>query len=524
MGEADQAHALDHTVVLMLENRSFDNLLGYLYAPGEIPTFEGIPKEVLWNPIPSYALGAERRTVPVHAAVDMDTPDPDPGEEYPHVNTQLFGSIVPESNRFVAVEDMKGPFNAPTPSSAQPTMDGFVTDYINTFRVEMGRLPRYDEYSQIMGCYTPDQVPVISALARGFATFDHWFCEVPSQTYCNRSFLHAATSSGFVTNGHPAGKFARENGAETVFERLQKAGLRWKVYVDPRQLLPATGLIHGSNLVKFGGDHFSTIFDFYEDARKGDLPEYSFIEPNMFHPHTDMHPPGMGRLRRELHLKSPNAMTGGELLLARVYNAIRNASTSGSNWANTLLLVTFDEHGGTYDHVPPPRAAPPNPAVPPGEQGFRFDVSGVRVPTVAISAWVEPRTVISGEYRHTSVIRTLREKWPIGGPLTQRDANAADMAPLLVRKAPRPPEEWPQVKPRALPPLEKVEEMVEEAFAGHLFSLEKDLVREALWQEATTNAQKVDVDVESLSRKDALRHMKRVRDNLFPGISRGLQS
>ncbi len=241
----------------------------------------------------------------------------------------------------------------------------------------------------------------------------------------------------------------------------------------------------------------------------------------MLHPHTDMHPPGLGRLRRELHLEPPNAMLGGEQLLARVYDAVRTASSSsGSNWANTLLLVTFDEHGGTYDHVPPPRVPPPNPGAPAGEEGFRFDLSGVRVPTIAISAWVDPRTVVSREYRHTSVIRSLRARWPIGGPLTQRDASAADLAPVFARKTARPPEEWPEVAPRSLPVVERIEE----AFAGRLFPLEKDLAGEALWQEALANGRKTDVDLESLTRRDARGHMKRIRDNLFPGISAGRQS
>ena len=95
---------------------------------------------------------------------------------------------------------MQPPFNAPDDPGRAPTMDGFVLDYVNTFRSEMGRLPEYDEYAQIMGCYTPEQVPVISTIAKGFATFDHWFCEVPSQTFTNRSFYHAASASGLVVN------------------------------------------------------------------------------------------------------------------------------------------------------------------------------------------------------------------------------------------------------------------------------------------------------------------------------------
>jgi phospholipase C len=111
----------------------------------------------------------------------------------------------------------------------------------------------------------------------------------------------------------------------------------------------------------------------------------------------------------------------------------------------------FSEHGGTYDHVPPPRVQPPDSAAPAGQMGFRFDRAGLRVPTLAVSAYIEPRTVVNAEYTNTSLIRTLRERWPLGPPLTFRDGNAPDIAPILTRKAPRAPEDWPEVTPRPVP-------------------------------------------------------------------------
>ena len=134
----------------MFENRSFDNLLGRLYQPGEVASFEGVIGKDLSNPIPSYAPGAERGVVPVHVATSMDAPNPDAGEEHPHTNTQLFGTVAPDDNRFLSYEAMQPPFNAPDDPAREPTMDGFVLDYVNTFRSEMGRLPEYDEYAQIM--------------------------------------------------------------------------------------------------------------------------------------------------------------------------------------------------------------------------------------------------------------------------------------------------------------------------------------------------------------------------------------
>jgi phospholipase C len=130
----------------------------------------------------------------------------------------------------------------------------------------------------------------------------------------------------------------------------------------------------------------------------------------------------------------PSSLLGGEALLAKVYNAVRtSASATGSSVYNTLLMINFDEHGGTYDHVPPPPVPPPDPAGPGGQYGFSFDRSGLRVPAIAISPWIAERTVVNDEYRHTSVIRTLRERWSLGAPFTARDAIAPDVAPLLRR-------------------------------------------------------------------------------------------
>jgi phospholipase C len=506
----------DHVVVVMFENRSFDNLLGFLYRPGEVREFEGVGGRALANPVPAEFPDTRPRTIPVHAATNMDTPDPDPGEEYPHINTQLFGTVAPPGNASLPPDDMLSPYNAPASSTPVPTMDGFVTDYYHTFRYEMGRSPSYDELAQIMAAYTPEQLPVVSALARGFACFDHWFCEVPSQTYPNRSFFHAASSSGFVLNG-PPGKFATGNGAETIFERLSKAGRTWKVYVDPEQLLPATGLIHASRLAPFFGTHFSTVFDFYEEARLGRLPDYAFLEPNMLHPHADMHPPGAARLRHDLGLPPPASMAGGEQLLARVYEAVRTSSTStGSNWSNTLMLVTFDEHGGIFDHVPPPPAPPPGDGRPP-EQGFAFDRSGVRIPTLAVSAWIDPQTVVTPVFRSTSVIRTLRERWSLGPPLTNRDAAAPDIAPILTRAEPRPPAEWPRVVAKPLGFGAKVVDFFERPLAR----LERDLVGEAMMHESRVTGRAID-EVRTLrTRGDAHRHGTRIRDQFFPGVAGG---
>jgi phospholipase C len=189
-----------------------------------------------------------------------------------------------------------------------------------------------------------------------------------------------------------------------------------------------------------------------QDAAAGTLPTYSFIEPNLLYGHNDMHP-AFDALFPDTPIDPPSSLLGGEALLAKIYNAVRSSTaSSGSNAWNTLLLITFDEHGGTFDHVAPPPVAPPVPGAPPGQYGFTFNRSGLRVPTIAISPWIPARTVISQEYRNTSVIATLRQRWQLGEPLTGRDAVAAELSPIFTLDSPRDPDLWPEVTPRPVPP------------------------------------------------------------------------
>jgi len=445
-------NALDHVVVVMFENRSFDNLLGRLYQPGEVASFEGVVGKELSNPIPGWAEhGADRKVVGYGISPTMNTPWPDPGEEYPHINTQLFG-VLDEGNRGILQPETT--FNAPEDLDQQPTMEGFLTDYISTFVAEFGRQPTYDEYAQFMTGYTPEQMPVFSGLARGFATFDHWFCEVPSCTFPNRSFFHAATSSGYVVNLTPPESFVAHNAAETLFDRLEGHGLTWKVYCDPPSHYSLTGLIHAPRLRRRFGTHFFSTGQFFEDAERGELPTYAFIEPQIIgHAHNDMHP-AFSMLTPGLNWDPPSSLIGGEDLLARLYNAIRSSSSpTGSNYLNTTLLVTFDEHGGTYDHIAPPPAASPDPAAPAGQFGFTFNRSGVRIPTLAISAWIPERTVVNEEYRATSVLSTLRDRWNLGTPFSGRDATARSLRPIFTLDQPRSQQDWPEVLARPVEPM-----------------------------------------------------------------------
>ncbi len=452
MPAVDRSHALDHIVVVLFENRSLDNVLGHLYGPGDGKNFDGVIGKDLSNPIPGWAEhGAERKVVPYTVATDMDSPNPDSGEEYFHTNTQLF-NILDGHNRFKIGEGAAAPWNAPPPG-AVPTMDGFVTDYISTFTGETGRQPTYEEYAHIMTGCTPEQLPVLNGIARDFGVFDHWFCEVPSQTFMNRSFWTAATSSGLVVNS-PMRKWFTKNDAETLFDRLEACGRTWKVYVMEPMPVSFTGVIHFPRLRDRLATHFVPFAEFETDAAAGTLPDFSLIEPNMLSGHGDYHP-AFGRSFSDtvdLAMDSPSAMLSGEAFLERVYRAYRSATSgTGANVWNTPLLIGWDEPGGTYDHVPPGPVPPPDPSAPPGELGFTFDRSGYRVPAVIVSPWVEPGSVYNEEYRHTSLIATLRKTWGLGEAFTQRDASARTFDHVFSRATPRDPGTWAAITAHPVP-------------------------------------------------------------------------
>jgi len=217
MATSDTFNGLDtfeHVVVLMLENRSFDNLLGFLYKDG-VPAgkqYAGLQDTPIQMPVPSRASDFDQhKTVPPLVAQDYHQPYPDPGEVYPHINTQLYNHIDPD-NLKVDASKMKHPYNIPQPQPKTPNMEGFINDYINTLQaidckdckrcwkcIFFGKCdnckacegyhnPTFEQYGRIMQCYTPEQVPVLATLAKEFAVFDHWNCSVPSQTWCLDTF------------------------------------------------------------------------------------------------------------------------------------------------------------------------------------------------------------------------------------------------------------------------------------------------------------------------------------------------
>lgn len=458
-------HPLDtfeHVVVLMLENRSFDNLLGFLYEDErfKIPegkTFAGLNDPNCYADVPSYAKGHTKndrlKPIPVQNN-DFSQPFPDPGEVYQHVNTQLYNTIIPNSNKGIDQTQMTKPYNLPDHNSLPPEkkrMRGAVKDYINTLqglwyskigskpwwrRIFMWKKkrqygayknPGIDQYGVIMQCFTPKQVPVLSTLACEFAVFDHWFCSVPSQTWCNRAFWHAGTSGGQVVNPTDEAtdqiwhdfKIWREQvwSQPTLFDRMKECGVSHHVYASP--LIALTQLVHGfKHNLKVVSNEFDLIEfsrDINGESDRG-FAKYSFIEPKFFGKHNDQHPSSVGS---GWYVDDGKTREGtvrlGEELIRLVYNIIKDSPHRD----DTLLIITHDEHGGCYDHVYPKKAVPPD-FPKPGQKGFGFDRLGIRVPMVMVSSHIPKNTIVNEHFDHTSFIKTMCEKWKMEG-LQKRD-------------------------------------------------------------------------------------------------------
>lgn len=444
---------IKHVVVLMLENRSFDNLLGWLYADAppydrapDGQHFEGLTCD-LWNPLDNLDADGlpftekvpverngeskKRRGQEIPNPVNFTLPKPDPGEGFKDTNHQLF-------------QKYAVPLQYPPP----PTNMGFVQNYQNAMlygTYSFGDEP--GDPRSIMKCYTPQQTPVLSELARSFAVCDHYHCSVPSQTIPNRGFIHAATSAGHVNNGPDV-----QCNAKTIFNQIQDA-------IDAGRTDLSWG-IFGNNLFssgkdldgQFGKGHFSltrlimtqlhdprfdgnfgTLADFEAKCADGALPSYAFLEPNYGGPgQNDQHP--------------PSDIRTGEQLIADIYDIVKSSPA----FENILLVITYDEHGGCYDHVPPPGAKNPDPLNAPGQDGFLFNRFGVRVPCVVVNPYIKRGLIARPEgyvpFDHTSVIKTVQNCFKLQGHLTERDKTAPDLSCVLTLDAPR-TDDCPAVTP-----------------------------------------------------------------------------
>ena len=284
---------------------------------------------------------------------------------------QLWGEYLPAANAGKSPyplfpEPMQPPFNVP-PATGVPTMDGFAVDYYANFCWEKGRAPTEAEMRAIGGMFTRETAPVINRLAAEFAVFTRWFCEVPSCTFPNRSFYHAGTSLRKIDNESVV-SYAWEQEMPNLFGLLTRRGIDWRVYFDTSQIVPDCAInLAGLRHVGMWRSHSAPRPQFFADAAAGRLPAYAWLEPNMLFPPLDGYHP-------------PTDIRAGEQFLARVFRAVRESP----QWPQTALIVLFDEHGGCYDHVPPPAAPVPDDHS--GEQGFGFDRFGLRVPAFNRSA------------------------------------------------------------------------------------------------------------------------------------------
>ena len=384
-------------VILMLENRSFDHLFGFLKAGN--PQVAGLTGAE-FNQRDPNAPGSPQVMVRRASSFVMTF---DPAHEYYDVQVQLYGPLKGTAPALPPLANL--------PSDPAP-MTGFIASAVQAVDFS-------GDENFVMDCFQPDQLPVLSALAGEFALFNFWHSSLPGPTWPNRFFIHAATSGGLTDSPSSAQivtGFSFENG--TIYERLDAAGKNWCIYHDG---LPQTAGLTGlrGEFIDPLTDHFQDIDDFFDDVGSGGLPDYSFIEPrydtgNNYLAGNSMHP--------------LNDIRHGELLVKQVYEALRNSSY----WADTMLVITFDEHGGFYDHQPPSTTVPPgdaskyaNPNYP-----FLFDHLGVRVPGIVVSAYTAKGTIIGNDpkdpsaiFDHTSVLATVEKLFGLP-PLTKRDAAA----------------------------------------------------------------------------------------------------
>lgn len=483
---------IEHVVVVMFENRSFDNVLGGLYPTlSRQGLFRGLlGKET--NPRDPRNRTAGSVTVfqgPAAESVFI-MPYPDPGELYSDMVQQIFGS-----NASVL------------PSGVLPPMSGFAWNYTQQPPAPSGHgfpavAPRA---ADIMQYYSGTTMPVSSSLARGYAVCDSWFAAAPVQTLSNRVLTHCGTPSKL-----PGTNRSRINNCDytkklvkapfhppvtdtTIFELLDDrypegkapkcsdlhdpdVHLNWKVYYHDAPLSALCRYVyeHWCWDSLFGGNvfHFQELTSseslFEKDIREGRLPKYSFIEPR----YSDFfggtvnsnHPGGAG-----LDMSDPNGaslpppvrVVDGERFLWQIWNILLRYPQT---FAKTLLVVTYDEHGGLFDHVPPgPAKSPFDPPV----DNFDYDRYGVRVPAILINPSIPPGTVYPPRkagaplpdppFDHTSLLSTLIAQFELPGRLTPRVYAAPKLEGLITSQrypAPSctsPAEERPEAAPPAPP-------------------------------------------------------------------------
>jgi phospholipase C len=399
---------IEHVFVVMLENRSFDHLLGFSGIEGKDPS--GAPTKL------DGLTGKESNPSPRGIAVTVSTPadflmDYGPGHEFNDVKEQVCGK--------------GGSYASPSPPPGEYDPNINNSGYVSNF----SRYNRKNPES-IMRCYSPDQLPVLATLAKEFAVCDRWFSSMPGPTWPNRYFVHAASSGGL--DDSPS--FSRElksilydgfkfdNG--TIYDQFDNEKLDWMIYSGDEfpQVLSISGMrIHFAK-------HFRPFAEFKRDVSDPKFSKsYVFIEPD-YHAFT-------GKFRGGTSQHPNDDVTSGDKLLKEIYESIRGSP----HWENSLLIVTYDEHGGFYDHVVPPATIQPgdsisNPGI--NRNNFDFRQLGVRVPTIVVSPLIARGTIDHTAYDHTSILATVEKLFKLGS-LTKRDGTAQTLNKLFSLQTPR---------------------------------------------------------------------------------------
>lgn len=354
--------ALKHIVVLMMENRSFDHMLGSLPGIGGLDEAAAfINPDANNNPVKPQPL-----------AEYQDQLQPDPDHHFPAVDLQLYG---------------KG--SNPNDNTREPNMQGFVLSYYH-------QQEDLQHSQKIMYYFPKEKLPVLSALATEFAVFNRWFASIPGPTICNRAFAHYGTSFGRVD----LNPIYPPETIKSVYTRLISNNPKHTAKVYYYDTTSST--MEVANLLQNQPELFGTYGEFLDACNSGDLPDYSFIEPN----YNDHEGDSGEEVANDQH--PDHNVQQGEVFIASIYQAIKN---NPKLWASTALLITYDEHGAIFDHVPPPRCVKDKFKADGNATGtgvdFWFDRLGVRVPAILVSPWVPKGKVVTRQFDHASIPATV---------------------------------------------------------------------------------------------------------------------
>jgi phospholipase C len=364
-GTDSRLDRIEHIVVLMLENRSFDHMLGYLSLEGGRDDVDGL-KDGMQNEYGGAPYPPRRLKAGALLTKDHD-PDHSGGATTKQINSGA--------------------------------MDGFVASYAETLQK---RGVSVDDAGLIMGYHNAEDLPVYDHLAREFCVCDRWHSSVPGATWPNRLYAVSGKADGSRDDKTPAPLYDNKS----FVRHLDAADVSWRWYsFDPATLR----CVDSKYLLDLGHYHRFRFFDkatlrwqtaaeevvvideasasFLQDAASGDLPAVSWIDPNF----NDLNL--WGSASNDDH--PPSNVLDGQDLVFRVYHAL----ATSPRWQQTLLVITYDEHGGFYDHVAPPEA--------PDDDPVQFGSYGVRVPAILVSPWVSQKQVCKTLFDHTSIIKTI---------------------------------------------------------------------------------------------------------------------